>query len=367
MADPIASPMKDAPESFGPAWTLGQRRVWIFFACGASQLRAGRGKWPWIAAVSMAALFTVGIPDGLNWCLRGVPWIATRTAGGNVALWFTSCLSFAILACAMVGWAIWARRGAWVDEMVDEDTSRKMARWLTRVYAFQWVGLIVASALLLLLFALVPKFGAFLPASALAWLVVAELIVIAGTVLYLSVLLPGLFSRIVEIGAERLKLYKYEPASTPGLRLMTDAIGLASSFLLIALVFATALWFYLRYSHDLLPDYMQSSLPLIAALIALLIVRVTMVPTIQLHWIILREKTRSLDELDRRIRQYPPNSGLFSRRREILRASLIDEFVHVARSENLPFRASAVVQFTAAVLGALVAFALVWAFGSPPH
>jgi hypothetical protein len=317
-------------------------------------------------SVSLAAFWTIAVPDGLNYLLRGVPNIATRTVGGDVALWFTSCLSFAILSCAMVGWAIWARRGAWVDQMVDEQTSKRMASWLLHVYQLQWLGFLAAAGLVVWLFALVPQFGAFLPTNVLGWVSVVQLGIIAGTVLYLSFVLPGVFSRLVEVGVKGLRLYKYDPAATPGLRLMTDVIGLASSFLLIALVFATALGFYLRYSPDLLPDYMQSSLPTIAVLIALLLIRVAMVPTIQLHWIILREKTVALDEINEQIKANPPVRGIRRRRRDLLRSGLIDEFVHVARSENLPFRAGAVVQFTAAVVGALVAFALVWAFGNPP-
>lgn len=379
-ADDVVRTPTDRPQSsFDPssevgsiarAWWLGLQRVPIFWITGMSRLKPGRGKSPWIVSTALAAFWTLILPHAINIAFRGVPMWSTRTPGGTTALWFTSSLSFIILICAGFGWATISRRLFWMDRIFTTTDQGRLERSIRRAYWYQPLGVLAAASLLVVILDRDTGNWMYTPSNIPGWISIVELVLIGGTVLQLAFTLPGFISRILSMNFRDLKFYRLDPSATPGLRVLSDAVALGGTFLLFALVFATVLGYYIKYAGDRLPGYMEACMPWLAGLITIMIVRVALVPTVQLHWIVLRAKTDMLDGINAGLKRLDQLSQLsrwlFSKRIERERLELTDQFATLSRANNLPFRTESVVQFTAAAIGSLIAFALLWAFGNPP-
>lgn len=364
----MTNPPTPSPTTIAEQWWSGLDRIWIFRVCRMNHLRPNSGHAPWVISAVIAFAITFVLPVGADLSLSGKPLVSTHTDGGLVALLLTCTLSFTILICAGFGWATLARRMLWLDRMCNPGTRLQVVNWFDRLFFLQFTGLITSSALLVLAFLLVPRAWAFLPSNILSWVSVGELLVIAGSVLYFAIAVPGILTRFVRGRRRSLRLFKLDPAATPGLRLLADMVTLSSIFLLIAMLFLTGLAFYVRYSNHELPAYMQSSLPIMAAVIFVLLVRIALVPTIQLHWIVLRDRTERMHVLNSQLVRI--DAELARRAGEPVvpaeRRLLVEEFALLAKADNLPFRAESVAQFAAATIGSLVAFVLLWIFGNPP-
>ena len=341
--------------SFESAFADGLRRVLIYRLVWARSLPGATRFRPWLRAATAAFVWVVVLPFGV--------WLSTSVFPGSspsrtslLTLSVICGLNLISLTWGSFSWALLVRRAGWVDQMLDDGLRLQLVRQVRRNTAIPLGGWIVVAVVLFLVVEVpavvdghwaVPSlpilFGAF------------QLVIVVGTTLQLSWAFPGMFTVIFRArdrpGA--LRLLRLAPSATPGLRFLSDGLAFGSSFLLACLVIAVAIGFLVRFT-DLSGTGIAAGLPALIGLIVVLLVRFTVVPVTQLHWLLLGAKIQGLKELDNVLRES-------SKRRLWGRgaAALATEQMSVLLgSENLPFKSGFVLQFIGVAGGAVVAYVL---------
>lgn len=349
-------------------WREGLTKVLIYKIAWMSPLRTGSRVFPWARSAIWAFIITMGIPLSLNFVHRGVPGLSASTSGGVWAIVFATALSFTALVASGFCWAALARRVTWVDEMMSEDLRARAVKHLQRCYRLQWLGMLLGAGLVSVTFLFVPAIGRYIPTNVPAWYSVVVLALVAGSVLMLGLTVPGLITTISVAPIRSRSLVRLNPSATPGISLLIEAIAISSISVLLALVFTAGLAIYIRYSDDLLPTYMQASLPFIVVILVVLLIRVAVAPTIAIHLVLLKSKTDTLADVMKQIEQLGADFPLRRERRSRVerRGVLLQELDMIAAAPTVPFQSGILGQFAAGALGSVLAVVLTWVVGGPP-
>jgi hypothetical protein len=346
-------------------WFAGLRWIPGFWLSGFSRI-TNTSKFRWSAlSVLVAAAWTIGLP----WLVEAILHAAgqgplTPTAASGIQ--FTAIGAFLVVVFSGFGWALVARHTNWGEEFLSEKLRTAFVGWLKRCYQFQWVSWIFGAGVLTLIWWLLPESRIFFPTDMAGWISLAQFGIAASTVLYMIAVLPGSVTRVTRAHPTELHVYRLDPASTPAMRLITEIVTGSSLLILLILIIETVAWIVLRATHSISPDLTVAiALGYAAGLVAL--ARTSLVPTLLMHWWIVRLKVEILGELESRLTamdaRRPTPWGRGNAIAE--RSALVDEFFYVANTTNLPFRTDAILQFSTAVLGSVVAFVLGWVFGTP--
>ena len=347
-------------------WFRGLRWIPGFWLSGFSRI-TNTSKFRWSAlSVLVAAAWTIGLPWAVEALLRAAghgPLTPTAASG----IQFTAIGAFLVVVFSGFGWALVARHTNWGEELLSRELRTAFVGWLKRCYQFQWVSWIFGAGVLALIWWLLPESRVFFPADAAGWISLVQFGIAASTVLYMIAVLPGSVTRVTRARPADLHVYRLDPSSTPAMRLITEIVTGSSLLILLILIIETVAWIILRSTQVIPPDLTVAIVVGYAAgLIAL--ARTSLVPTLLMHWWIVRLKVEILAELESRLTAMDARKPtLWGRGNAIAeRSALVDEFFYVANTANLPFRSDAILQFSTAVLGSVVAFVLGWVFGAPP-
>ena len=355
-----------ARSTVAAAWFSGLRWIPGFWLSGFSRI-TNTSKFRWSAlSVLVAAAWTIGLP----WAVEALLRLAghgplTPTAASGIQ--FTAIGAFLVVVFSGFGWALVARHTNWGEELLSQELRTAFVGWLGRCYQFQWVSWIFGAGVLALIWWLLPESRVFFPVDAAGWISLVQFGIAASTVLYMIAVLPGSVTRVTRVRPAELHVYRLDPSSTPAMRLITEIVTGSSLLILLILIIETVAWIILRSTQVIPPDLTVAIVVGYAAgLIAL--ARTSLVPTLLMHWWIVRLKVEILAELESRLTAMDARKPtLWGRGNAIAeRSALVDEFFYVANTANLPFRSDAILQFSTAVLGSVVAFVLGWVFGTPP-
>jgi len=267
----------------------------------------------------------------------------------------TAGLTLSILLIGNFGWSVLVPRVHAIEELGPLAFREDASKGLVRIYRFQWVGWLIGAAAALTLQAAFPAgtSTSSLPVSVIASGIGQWMLAIAGgNGIYLAMACPHLHAILIR-HRPTLLLYRLEPGQTPGMQVLAQFLGFGSGFLLFSLVTVSLGLLIPRFLGIPLSAPLQFGLTSIYAILAIVIVRFSVVSISRLQRILSETRADSLKELNRIIEIQ--RSRPFSRGRSERAAS---EFIHIAGTSNLPFRTEVLVQFGAAAAGSLIAFML---------
>lgn len=373
--------MAQVSTAVSDAWNTGLRRVFVFRLAGAVLLKAPerdsdgiRRKMPWqmiLVVVGRIAFWTVGLPLLLSWGLIAAQWIPPMSEAQANGLLVSICTSFLVLTAATISFAAASRHIDRADEFLNDDLRVTIASWIDTLYLRHWIGWIIAFALAGALWLWVPEIRDSAPNNPGAWLSFVEMGVVVGTVGFFAGMFPRVTPKVTYARASDLNVFRLDPAATPAVRLIVEMTSIGGLLLLAVLITQTVVWYFLQ-------QFVSPTLPVTIAfgfgflIVIAGIVNATLVPTVQLHsWIVrqkldlLRHLNDQLTALDTKPRPTGRNAEKQIAQDMIERAGVVEEFFHITALENGPFRSAAMVQFGAAVVGSAVAYAFVLIFGDP--
>ena len=373
--------MAQLPTAISDAWNAGLRRVFVFRLAGAGLLKAPerdsdgiRSKMPWqmiLVVAGLIAFWTVGVPLLLSWGLVATQLIAPMSEAQANGLLVSICTSFSVLTAATIAFAAAGRHFDRADEFLNDDLRVTIASWIHSLYSRHWIGWTIAFAIAGALWLWVPEVRNFAPDNPGAWLSFVEMGVVVGTVGFFAGMLPRITPKITYARASDLNVFRLDPAATPAVRLVVEMTSIGGLLLLAVLITQTVVWYFVQ-------QLVSPTLPVTIAfgfgflIVVAGIVNATLVPTVQLHSWIVRQKLDLLRHLNDQLTALdakPRPKGLNAKKQiaqdTIERAGVVEEFFHITALENGPFRSAAMVQFGAAVIGSAVAYAFVLIFGDP--
>jgi hypothetical protein len=373
--------MAQLPTAVSDAWNAGLRRVFVFRLAGAGLLKAPernsdgiRSKMPWqmiLAVASLVAFWTVGIPLLLSWGLVAAQLISPMSEPQANGLLVSICTSFLVLTAGTIAFAAAGRHIDRADEFLNDDLRVTIAGWIHKLFSRHWIGWAITFAIACALWLWVPEVRNFAPDNPGAWVSFIEMGLIVGTVGFFAGMFPRVTPQITYARTSDLNVFRLDPAATPAVRLIVEMISIGGLLLLAVLIAQTVVWYFVQ-------QLVSPTLPVTIAfglgflIVVAGIVNATLVPTVQLHsWIVrqkldlLRNLNDQLTALDAKPRPTGRNAEKQIAQDTIERAGAVEEFFHITAVENGPFRSAAMVQFGAAVVGSAVAYAFVLIFGDP--
>lgn len=375
--------MTAAASAVSDAWNAGLHRVIAFRIAGAGLLEAPprnidgiRNRMPWHAilrVVLLVGIWTVVIPGLLSWGLIGAKIVSPMTQAQSNGLLVSTLISFFVLAAGAIAFAAAGRHIDRADAFLNDRLRGEIAVWIRSLFVHHWVGWLVAILIAGALWLWVPEVRACWPANVGSWVSLAEMVLILGTVGYFAGMLPRVTPRLTYASPSDLNVFRLDPAATPAIRLLVEMTSIGGLLLLAVLIFQTVVWYIVQ-------QFAAPTVPVTVAFLAGFmiviagIINATVVPTVQLHSWIVRQKLELLSTLDAKLREFDDKPRPTGRNAEkqlaadsIERATVVEEFFHITAVENGPFRSSAMVQFGAAVVGSAVAYAFVLIFGDPSN
>jgi hypothetical protein len=332
------------------AWTMGYRKI------------------PTVAAWRLAARFSRNSrllgPAAIVWALSMVPVLAYALVqeflnhsrpDPELLVWLTLFAFFQVLMiwAAYRTWAFVATHGSKIDQLLKPDQNRNVSRWLMARYRWYSQGLSVAFSILLFTLYLrwrTDDLESLVRIDWISYLSLAITATIGANVCYWLWVAPGIVH--VMVGSGPLRLRWFDPASTPGLRVLAEGLGLAAVFLAYGsgAVAITSLLLPAALSTPTV----QYALVTFSGFILLLSLRVGFLP----FWWIFRAISRSKVETLSHLAEGIPELKVISDPVHARGQSLMDTYRAVSGAPNLPFSTGAVVQYLGALLGSFVGFLL---------
>ena len=312
-----------------------------------------RNCWP------IYLLVTSEWPLALNLFLDLVhpEWAAVK---GRAMVWFAgfgACVALMFLS-AWVAWTFAGERAHLVDNMIVHRSERvNIACWLARFMVYRrqlilpLIGVISAPIYLYLVRGSLEKTVAVAFPS---YVMVSWTSFVGGNVLYWLWVAPGVAKRVYQ--CTELNLRWQDPASTPGMRLLADGYGLSALFVLSGVFSISVLGFFLpKATVSKAELYLLFTFFTVAVFTS---IRIGVTTFIWIWATITREKRSVLASINGRI---PTLKHLLDAERGNPDAEVgrwAELYQTVAAAPGLPFSTSAMVQYGAALAGAVVAFAI---------
>lgn len=159
-------------------------------------------------------------------------------------------------------------------------------------------------------------------------------------------------------GSRHLRLRSHDPAGTPAIRAFANGSALAAFFLMAGVVTVLALTFWGPRLFAIPP--LEILITVVFTIYAVLGFRVGPYTYMWLYAIITREKAENLGMISRWI---PPVSKMHEEYNEKA-IEWVNLYQTLSSVPHLPFSTAALVQYIAALLGAVVAFAIQQIAGS---
>jgi len=318
----------------------------------ACEKRRIKSCWP-LAVVTVAAW-----PFWLNLVLFLVERPFAVTSPTSLALLAgLAALDALMLFAAWSAWTVCHRRSRLIDRTLKTQSDREViARSiLRRISHWRQAAppcLAVAFGLLFLYFSSKQlKTGMGIDISFTSYVCVAWTSFLGGNVTYWLFTVPSL-PRLLYL-CPSLTLRWQDPASTPAIRLLADGFGVSALFLLAgtATVLAIAVW---------LPGFsdvtaLRVLLDGFFLLFTILSFRVGLYTYAWMYAMVKREKQRALDAIERAM---PPLSRLSEKKIREAATAWVPLYSSISSARDLPFSTAAVVQYTAALLGAVLTFVI---------
>jgi hypothetical protein len=274
-------------------------------------------------------------------------------------LWFAGfgIADALMLLAAVTLWTFGAERLYLVDAILEKSPNRvSVTRWLARAMDHrQQLRLPLVGATLgpIYLAATQHQLIPIVEVGPTSFLMTSWTGFIGGSVVYWLWVVPGAARKIYR--CPQLSLRWHDPASTPGLRVIGEGMFLSALFLLAGVVTISMLGF----CAILLLLYFFFALSVATCL------RLTAVPFYWIWRIATRAKARTLSYISAQL-DFPNLYAL------VKLPSVINELIGVYRavatSQDLPFSTAAMVQYAAALGGAVAAFMIgQFMSGGPGH
>ena len=157
----------------------------------------------------------------------------------NIWLAGFALVNIVVILSSLLIWSYVARRGDWIDDLIVEGRSgRALGTWLMRQYRLRrQITLPILGVVTGCLFLVIVRedLSEFADVGAMSFVSVAWTSFLAGNSLFWLFVAPHATWTIAR--SYRLALWWYDPASTPGLRALSEGLG----FTAVVLVSATAL------------------------------------------------------------------------------------------------------------------------------
>jgi hypothetical protein len=329
-------------------WEDGYRRVYAvrLVACleGITGYRRYSPRW-WLVLMAAA-----NWPSIVNLSLI---WAHPRWAAAHARapLWFLGLGATAALTivAAQAAWAFGGDRLHMVEEILEHSPQRvQVNAWLLRQMAYQSIlpifGVVAGPIFLYMVRQQLSRIVEVAPPS---YIMVAWTSFLGGHVLYWLWAATGLPKQLAR--STCLSLRWQDPAGTPGIRVLADAYGLSSLFLLLGVIALGGLGFLVPRTTSVGP--ILTLLYIFFAVSVATSLRVGLIPLCWIWQITIREKRRSLTRINARL---PLPFG-----RQHVTASVkdwLELYQAVKDAPALPFSTVALVQYSATMVGTIVAF-----------
>jgi hypothetical protein len=281
-------------------------------------------------------------------------WAATK---GYATLWIAGFgLSVALmLVAAMAAWTFATERAGRFDEMIKNSPARlSVPAWMDRFMSLRRQPILpvlgAISGPIHLYFvrgALEHDVGIAFP----SYVLVSWVSFVGGVDVYWLWVATGRPKKIFRCGD--LDLRWQDPSSTPGLRLLSDSYGISGLFLLAGLINISVLGFIVPRLITTNANAILYTLFAFFAIVFITSIRVVIVPLIWAWLIITRSKRASMSLLNAKL---PSSSNLAMQADYGQVGDLTALYDSVSGAPALPFSTSALVQYFAALAGAVFAF-----------
>lgn len=278
-------------------------------------------------------------------------WAAIR---GRAMIWFAGFgLSVALmLIAAMKTWTFATERGNLLDELTTSAPHKlDVAAWMDRSMAhYRQLLLPVIGAIggPIYLYMVKKQLEHLVAISGPSYLLIGWVGFVGGIDLYWLWVATGVPKRLYTCGD--LELRWQDPASTPGLRLLSDAYGISALFLLAGVAAISVLGFVLP--SDLASPGALYLLLTFFAVAMCTSIRVAIIPFFWIWRIVVASKRSSMKLVDAKLPslQQAINSG----------GPIIDNWTAIYQAisvaPTLPFSTATMVQYGAAMVGSIFAF-----------
>jgi hypothetical protein len=284
--------------------------------------------------------------------LFAAPTLAVESATSWLLLVSLSALSAIMLLAAFTAWTYGYARSRDFDALITASPDReRFIHWFNTKLAHkrQAVAPIVAvlSSLLFLDFE-TPQLSTRFDIGVASYLCLGWTAFFGGNVMYWLYVMPAGVRLIYR--SRELNVRWYDPASTPAFRGLAEGFGLSAIFLLAGVAVVTVLSFWTPHLFTIAP--MRFLLSVLFITFSVLSFRVGIYVYIWLYAIIRRAKLKTLDIIERHVTEPAGDHGI-----EDIREWL-SLYRDVSAAPHLPFSTAAVVQYFAALLGTVFAFAI---------
>lgn len=339
--------------TFASAWHEGNRRVYVLSLLGAAAFRSHTsGRW---SKLVMRLLVVAAFPGILNlFLLANAPELAAH--GIKAFFWLAAfgVVNAIMLSAALAAWSYADRNSSRIDAMLPNaadrsavaDEVRKCYDWRKQAVPPVLLSIAAIPFLLLVADSMRPLVDVGLPSYVS---LVLSMAIGANDLYWLYNTTPLMIFFLKRPG---LRLRWYDPASTPGMKLLADICGLSAVFLLLGAAAVSILGFILPQVTNV-PSLLWT-LIVFFFLDLVVIVWSSIVPIIFVYRTASAVISRSLTTLH----GYIPSASTYASSPTEERTALIDTYHSVSKSLRLPFTTGTIVQYGAALLSTIIAFML---------
>lgn len=272
-----------------------------------------------------------------------------REIGWTVALVATT---FVMSLAANAAWTYVDRRGEMIDGVFNRNAKTRIQSWFTRSYKAwkQWVTIsvsVVAAIVFLIAFRSQIEVEVSLPFA--SYFTVAWTTWVGANCLYWMVVAPTVIRAMSESRA--LKLYWFDPATTPGLRMLAKGVSWAGVCLALGSLAIFALGFIAP--ETVRVKAVSILLLAIAAVAVILLIQSSVVPLIYIVKMAERRKFATLKRIESRINPMKRNQADLGLTDD--QVKLIELYRLTSEASIVPFSTGSLLQYGAVVAGGLLA------------
>lgn len=346
ISDPVV-----ATESFPEVIRSGFERVFVL-AIGLSYIRMDSGlqRSPLRTVKRFAAIILLAWwPAAINEILRGpFPSVFLESNEARVWLVLTSAVNTGMLYAAWRAWNYLAQGAPDIaDLFAEQEDSRTQALWLSR-----WMsplrqgagvigGIIVGTGFLWLV---APSLEGELEVAPFSYIAASWLTFLGANDVYWLMVMSFL---PLHLKTAKLRLTWHEPAYTPGLLRLVNGYFFSGIALLLGVLAAEGLAFMIpTVEKNLVLAFARIAFPVVAGIIG---IAIGIHPFLAIRRIVQQHRFQVMKTLASELHEEPRSKV------DIRRADL---FTRIRKSPLLPLRTAFLVEYSAAIVGSLVAYSI---------